>query len=41
MDRRGVRQATYAQMERSRQPRKATLDKVATALGIDAAQLRW
>jgi DNA-binding XRE family transcriptional regulator len=37
----GVTQAAYAQMERVKHPRKATLQKVADALGIEAEQLRW
>ena len=37
----GVAQAAYAQMERVKQPRKATLEKVATALGLEVEQLRW
>ncbi|KNZ33421.1 MAG: DNA-binding protein [Methylibium sp. NZG] len=37
----GVTQAAYAQMERVKQPRKATLQKVAEALGIEVEQLRW
>jgi DNA-binding XRE family transcriptional regulator len=37
----GISQAAYAQMERARQPRKATLDKVAQGLGIEVEQLRW
>lgn len=37
----GIAQAAYAQMERSRLPRKATLEKVAAAMGIEAEQLRW
>ena len=37
----GITQAAYAQMERAKQPRKATLDKVAAALGLEAEQLRW
>jgi hypothetical protein len=28
-------------MERVKQPRKATLEKVAMALGLEAEQLRW
>jgi hypothetical protein len=28
-------------MERVKQPRKATLEKVAAALGLEAEQLRW
>lgn len=37
----GITQAAYAQMERVKQPRKATLDKVAAAMGLEAEQLRW
>jgi transcriptional regulator with XRE-family HTH domain len=37
----GITQAAYAQMERVKQPRKATLEKVAMALGLEAEQLRW
>jgi DNA-binding XRE family transcriptional regulator len=37
----GITQAAYAQMERVKRPRKATLEKVAAALGLDAEQLRW
>ena len=37
----GITQAAYAQMERTRQPRKATLDKVAAAMGLEVEQLRW
>lgn len=37
----GITQAAYAQMERVKQPRKATLEKVAAALGIEVEQLRW
>jgi DNA-binding XRE family transcriptional regulator len=37
----GVAQAAYAQMERVKRPRKATLEKVAAALGLDTEQLRW
>ena len=37
----GINQAAYAQMERVKQPRKATLEKVATAMGLEAEQLRW
>ena len=32
---------TYAQMERVKQPRKATLEKVAAAMGLEPEQLRW
>jgi transcriptional regulator with XRE-family HTH domain len=37
----GITQAAYAQMERVKNPRKATLEKVAEALGLEAEQLRW
>ncbi len=37
----GITQAAYAQMERVKQPRKATLEKVAAALGLEVEQLRW
>jgi DNA-binding XRE family transcriptional regulator len=37
----GVTQAAYAQMERVKQPRKATLEKVAAALDLEVEQLRW
>jgi len=37
----GITQAAYAQMERVKQPRKATLEKVAVALGLEVDQLRW
>lgn len=37
----GVTQAAYAQMERVNHPRKATIQKVTDALGIEAEQLRW
>lgn len=37
----GITQAAYAQMERVKQPRKATLEKVAAALGLEVDQLRW
>lgn len=37
----GITQAAYAQMERSRRPRKATLEKVAIAFDIEVDQLSW
>ncbi len=37
----GVAQAAYAQMERVKNPRTATLEKVAVAMGLEADQLRW
>lgn len=39
-DRIGITQAAYAQMERAKQPRKARLEKVAAALGLEVDQLR-
>jgi DNA-binding XRE family transcriptional regulator len=36
-----ISQAAYAQMERAKSPRKATLENVALAMGLDAEQLRW
>lgn len=35
----GVSQAAYAQMESAKRPRKATLARIAAALGIDVEQL--
>ena len=37
----GITQAAYAQMERVKQPRKTTLEKIASALGLEVEQLRW
>lgn len=37
----GITQAAYAQMERVKQPRKVTLEKVAAAMGLEVEQLRW
>ena len=37
----GITQAAYGQMERVKQPRKATLEKVAAAMGLGVEQLRW
>ena len=37
----GITQAAYAQMERVKRPRKATLEKVASSMGIEVEQLRW
>lgn len=37
----GSTQAAYAQMERGKQHRKATLEKVAAALCLEVEQLRW
>jgi DNA-binding XRE family transcriptional regulator len=36
----GVSQASYAQTEKATQPRKATLNKVAKALGVTVEQLK-
>jgi DNA-binding XRE family transcriptional regulator len=35
----GVSQAAYAQMESAKRPRKATLAKIAVALGLEVEQL--
>ena len=37
----GITQTAYAQMERVKQPRRATLEKVAEAMGLEVEQLRW
>ena len=37
----GITQAAYAQMERVKQPHRATLEKVAAVLGLEVEQLRW
>lgn len=40
-ERMGISQAGYAQIEAARRPRKATLEKAATALGISLEQLAY
>ena len=35
----GITQAAYAQMESARRPRKATLAKIAAAMGLEVEQL--
>ena len=37
----GIPQAAYAQMDRAKQPRRATLEKVVGAMGLEVEQLRW
>ena len=37
----GIPQAAYAQMERVKQPREATLERVSAAMGLELGQLRW
>jgi DNA-binding XRE family transcriptional regulator len=37
----GVSQSAFAQMEAAKRPRKATLAKVAEALGLEVEQLAW
>jgi len=37
----GITQAAYAQMERVKRPRRATVEKIAAAPGLDAEQLGW
>lgn len=40
-ERMGITQPALAQMEAAKRPRKATLVKVAAALGIEPEQLAW
>ena len=40
-ERMGVSQAAYAQMESVARPRKLTLEKVASAMGLVVEQLNW
>ena len=40
-ERMGITQAGYAQIEATKRPRKATLEKAAIALGISLAQLAY
>lgn len=37
----GITQAAYAQMESAKRPRKATLQKLADAMGLTLEQLSW
>lgn len=37
----GISQAAYAQTEAAKRPRKATLQKLADALGLSLEQLAW
>lgn len=37
----GITQAAYAQTEAAKRPRKATLQKLANALGLSVEQLSW
>ncbi len=37
----GISQAAYAQIEAGKRPRKATLQKVASAMGLEVEQLAW
>lgn len=37
----GISQSAYAQMEAGKRPRKATLKKVAEAMGLEVEQLAW
>lgn len=37
----GITQAAYAQMERSKRPRRTTLQRVAMAMGLQLEQLNW
>ena len=40
-ERMGISQAAFAQMETAKRPRKATLAKIAAAMGISVEQLAW
>ena len=37
----GISQAAFAQMESAKRPRKATLEKIAGAMGLSIEQLAW
>lgn len=37
----GISQSAYAQMELSNRPRKATLTKIANAMGLTLEQIAW
>ena len=37
----GITQAAFAQMEAAKRPRKVTLDKIASAMGLTLEQLAW
>ncbi len=37
----GISQSAYAQAEAGKRPRKATMEKAATAMGLTLDQLRW
>ena len=37
----GISQSAFAQMELSKRPRKATLEKIAAAMGLTFEQLDW
>lgn len=37
----GISQSAYAQIEAGKRPRKATLQKVADAMGLQLGQLAW
>ena len=37
----GITQAAYSQMERTKQLRRATLEKVVEAMGLELEHLRW
>ena len=37
----GITQAAYAQIEAGKRPRKASLQKVALAMGLDVEQIAW
>ncbi len=37
----GISQAAFAQMETAKRPRNATLEKIASAMGLSIEQLAW
>lgn len=37
----GITQAAFAQMEAAKRPRRATLERIAAALGLAVEQLAW
>jgi DNA-binding XRE family transcriptional regulator len=40
-ERMGITQGAFAQMEAAKRPRKATLEKIARAMGLSLEQLAW
>lgn len=40
-ERMGITQAAFAQMETAKRPRRATLERIAAAMGLEFEQLAW